>query len=118
MNYLSTRGHVEPMGFQAAVMMGLADDGGLIIPESVPHVADRHDDWAQLSYADLAYEIIRLFATDIPAGDLRELIDRTYSPTAFDPAPAELVKAGDLWVLELWHGPTLSFKDIALQLLG
>ncbi|MCY2929027.1 MAG: threonine synthase, partial [Planctomycetota bacterium] len=56
--------------------------------------------------------------TDIPATDLRSLIERTYSPAAFDPAPADLVKAGDLWVLELWHGPTLSFKDVALQLLG
>ncbi len=99
-------------------MMGLADDGGLIIPQEIPNVAGRLADWAAFSYADLAYEIIKLFATDIPPPDLRDLIDRAYSPTSFDPAPAELVKAGDLWVLELWHGPTLSFKDIALQLLG
>ncbi|MCY2929381.1 MAG: threonine synthase, partial [Planctomycetota bacterium] len=63
MNYLSTRGQVEPLPFQAAVMMGLADDGGLIIPETIPNVAGRLADWTDLSYADLAFEIIKLYAT-------------------------------------------------------
>jgi threonine synthase len=118
MMYVSTRGQVDAVEFQSAVMMGLADDGGLLIPQQIPPVADRLPAWADLSYAELAYEIVRLFATDIPEADLRGLIERTYGGGAFDPGPAELVKVGDLWVLELWHGPTLSFKDVALQLLG
>ncbi len=117
MNYISTRGRIEPVEFQDAVMMGLADDGGLVIPESIPDVSGKLDAWRDLSYADLAFEIIRLFATDIDEAELKSLIDRTYG-SAFDPAPAPVVAVGDLHVLELWHGPTLSFKDVALQLLG
>ncbi|MCD4825568.1 MAG: threonine synthase [Phycisphaerae bacterium] len=117
MKYISTRGEVEAVGFQDAVLMGLADDGGLIIPESIPDVSDRLDSWRELSFGSLAFEIIQLFATDIPESDLRELIERTYG-SAFEPEPAPTLRVGDLYMLELWHGPTLSFKDIALQLLG
>jgi len=118
MKYVSTRGQVEPIDFQRAVLMGLADDGGLLIPESIPDVRDRLDAWRGLGYAELAFEVIRRFATDVPADDLRGLIDRAYSPEAFGPDPAPTVSVGDLFVLELFHGPTLAFKDIALQLLG
>jgi len=117
MKYISTRGQVEPVEFRQAVLMGLADDGGLLIPERIPDAAGRMDAWRGLGYADLAFEVIRLFVTDIPESDLRALIDRTYAD-AFDPAPAPTVRVGDLHVMELWHGPTLAFKDIALQLLG
>ena len=119
MKYVSTRGGVEPLEFQDAVMMGLADDGGLIVPQDIPDVSDRLDDWAELSYAELAFEVISLFATDIPADDLRGLIDRSYVGTFdSDPEVAPITPVGDLFVMELWHGPTLSFKDVALQLLG
>ena len=117
MRYVSTRGQVEPVSFQDAVMMGLADDGGLIVPASIPPVADRLATWRSLPYADLAFEVLRLFATDIPADDLRKLVRRTYG-TAFGEDPAPVVAVGGLHVMELWHGPTLSFKDIALQFLG
>jgi len=117
MRYISTRGQVEPIEFRQAVLMGLADDGGLLIPERIPDVSDRLDAWRGLGYAALAMEVLRPFVSDIPEADLRELIDRTYGE-AFDPAPAPTVRVGDLHVLELWHGPTLAFKDIALQLLG
>ena len=117
MKYVSTRGQVSPIEFQDAVLMGLAEDRGLLVPESVPGVADRLADWRTLSYNDLAMEIFRLFVSDIPAGDLRELVDRSYGPN-FDPEVAPVVPVGDLWVLELFHGPTLAFKDVALQLLG
>jgi len=117
MRYISTRGRVEPMGFEAAVMMGLADDGGLLIPESIPDAAASLDAWRALPYADLAYEVMRPFVSDIAPADLKALIGKTYG-RAFDPEPAPVVAVGDLYVLELWHGPTLAFKDIALQFLG
>jgi threonine synthase len=117
MKYISTRGQVEPIEFQQAVLMGLADDGGLIIPESIPDVTSRLDDWRELTYQQLALEVVRLFATDIAEDDLRKLIDRTYGE-AFVGGVAPVVPVGDLFVQELWHGPTLAFKDIALQFLG
>jgi len=98
-------------------MMGLADDGGLIIPESIPNVADRLPAWRGLEYGGLALEVLRLFATDIPEGDLGSLIDKTYGP-AYGGEVAPTVRVGPIFVLELWHGPTLAFKDVALQLLG
>ena len=119
MKYVSTRGGIEPLGFQDAVMMGLADDGGLIVPQSIPDVSDRLADWAGLDYPELAFEVIRLFTADIPSDDLRGLISRSYVDVFdSDPEVAPISTVGDLFVMELWHGPTMSFKDVALQLLG
>jgi len=118
MRYISTRGQVKPIEFQDAVLMGLADDGGLLIPESIPAVAGELDRWAAMSYGELAFEVLRLYATDIPEDDLRRLIFRTYLKEIFDPDVAPTVRVGEIFVLELWHGPTLAFKDVALQLLG
>ncbi|MBM4142251.1 MAG: threonine synthase [Lentisphaerae bacterium] len=116
MRYVSTRGGVEAVSFSEAVLMGMAADGGLLVPEGVPEVADRLDAWRGLSYADLAFEVLALFA-DLPADDLRGIIRRGYA--TFDhPEIAPVVRVGDLYVQELFHGPTLAFKDIALQLLG
>ena len=117
MRYISTRGGVEPVEFTRAVLMGLADDGGLLVPESIPEVAGSLAGWRELPYARLAFEVMRPFAADVPAGDFKALIDKTYS-VAFGPEVAPVVRVGDLFVLELWHGPTLAFKDVALQLLG
>ena len=117
MKYISTRGQVEPVGFQDAVMMGLADDGGLIVPAEIPDVRGSLERWRGLSYAELAFEVMSLYATDIPADDLRALVERAYGD-AFDGPVAPLAQTGALHVLELWHGPTLSFKDVALQMLG
>lgn len=116
MAYLSTRGRTPPMGFQDAVMTGLAPDGGLLIPDHVPDVRARLGEWARLSYQDITFEVLRLF-TDLPEDDLRALIDRSYRAFRHpEIAPAQPV--GPVWVLELFHGPTLAFKDIALQFLG
>ncbi len=117
MKYISTRGRIETITFQQAVVMGLADDGGLLIPQSIPDVSDRLDGWRELDYSGLAFEVMRLFVGDIPTADFKALIDRTYAE-AFGPKVAPVTPAGDLYLLELWHGPTLAFKDIALQLLG
>jgi len=117
MKYISTRGQVEPIPFQRAVLMGLADDGGLLIPGSVPDVSDRLGDWRKLEYPELAFQVIRLFATDIPEAHLRGLLKRTYGESYGGPV-APVVAVGPAHILELFHGPTLSFKDVALQLLG
>ncbi len=118
MNYCSTRGRVKGIGFTQAVMMGLADDGGLLLPETVPALSPQElDSMAELSYPELAFEIISRFAPDIPAGELKGIIQRSYR--AFDhPEITPVVKQDDLYILELFHGPTLAFKDVALQFLG
>jgi threonine synthase len=118
MKYISTRGNIAPIGFKDAVMMGLATDGGLILPESIPQL-DRETltAWSKLPYRDLAFNIISLFATDIPKADLKEMIDRSYASFNNEETTPLIHKDG-VYILELFHGPTLAFKDVALQLLG
>ena len=117
MRYVSTRGRARPLGFQDVVIAGLADDGGLFLPERLPDVSDRLDDWRGLSYVDLAAQLLPLFVDDIEPRTLRELLGRAYA--SFDaPDVTPLRRFDDLCVLELFHGPTLAFKDVALQLLG
>lgn len=107
---------MEPVGFQDAVMTGLARDGGLLLPAEIPDVRDRLGRWSKLSYPELACEVMGLFS-DLPAADLRDLVLRAYR-TFEHPEVAPVVPVGPFHVLELFHGPTLSFKDIALQFLG
>jgi threonine synthase len=118
MKYISTRGGIAPLGFKDAVMMGLATDGGLLLPTEFPQLTkDELDALRPLSYQELAFRIISLFADDIPAADLKELINRSYA-TFRHPQITPLVSTGGLHILELFHGPTLAFKDVALQFLG
>ncbi len=118
MRYISTRGGIEPLGFKDAVMMGLARDGGLILPETLPTVdASALDRWKNLPYQYLAREVLSLFIDDIPEHDLEELVDRSYATFAH-PQVTPVCKQGEVYILELFHGPTLAFKDVALQLLG
>jgi threonine synthase len=118
MQYISTRGGIAPVSFKQAVMMGLATDGGLLLPTSIPEIpAETLSQWRQLSYPELATAVLSYFIDDIPANDLRELVARSYS-TFNHPEITPLVKQGDCYILELFHGPTLAFKDVALQFLG
>jgi threonine synthase len=117
MKYVSTRGGIEPVEFKAAVMMGLADDGGLIVPTSVPDVGAELESWRALDYPQLAGAVMRPFVSDISEGDLAALIKRSYADV-FPPEVVPVVSLGEFFVAELFHGPTLAFKDIALQLLG
>ena len=118
MRYLSTRGQTPTLGFSDAVATGLAPDGGLFLPVSLPDFSDELPRLAKLGYADLCYEFLRAFATDIPLTTLRAIVARSYTGFA-SPDIAPLKKLGpELYVLELFHGPTLAFKDFALQLLG
>jgi threonine synthase len=108
---------MEPIGFQDAVMTGLAPDSGLLLPENLPDVSSNLDEWKKLSYQELAFEVMRLFVTDIPEDDLKTLIEKSYSTFRISEV-APVVSVGNLHILELWHGPTLAFKDVALQFLG
>lgn len=117
MKYRSTRGGVAGLDFKDAVIMGLADDGGLLVPETIPNIAAELARWEGLSFSELAVEIVKHFVGDIPEADLRELIEASYSRFD-DPLVTPVRQLDELWVLELYHGPTLAFKDIALQFLG
>ncbi len=98
--------------------MGLAEDGGLILPEEIPSIgAEELGRWAKLSYPELALEVLGLFADDIPAHDLKDLVFRAYASFTH-PEVCPVIKKGPVWILELFHGPTLAFKDVALQFLG
>jgi threonine synthase len=118
MRYQSTRGQVKGLAFKDAVMMGLADDGGLLLPESIPRLSPGDlDALAKLAYPELAFQILSYYISDIPAADLKSLVDRSYAK--FNHAEiTPVVKQDGLYILELFHGPTLAFKDVALQLLG
>ncbi|MEX5748832.1 threonine synthase [Massilia sp. X63] len=137
MHYVSTRATSasaarNPQGFSDILLAGLAPDGGLYLPEAYPQVSQQElDAWRQLSYADLAFEILRKFATDIPDDDLRALTAKTYTAEVYRNARADESAASitPLRVLEesdgrklilqaLSNGPTLAFKDMAMQLLG
>lgn len=117
MRYISTRGGCAPMPFTEAVLTGLAPDGGLLVPERFPNVADKLAAWRQLSYVELAQEIFALYVDDIPRQRLDALVADAFA--SFDhPDVVPLTNLGEFRVLELFHGPTLSFKDVALQALG
>ncbi|MDA8878154.1 threonine synthase [Porticoccaceae bacterium] len=120
MEYISTRGGGEPKSFEDVILTGLAPDGGLYVPKSLPHYS--HEEiasWAGLSYQQLALKVITPFVDGaIPESDLERLIEKSYGNFRHEDI-APLVKTGDNeWILELFHGPTLAFKDFALQFLG
>jgi len=116
--YISTRGGVGPVPFDEAVMMGLADDGGLLLPAEIPDVRARLDEWRRLSWPELAVQVMIPFIGDaLDESTVRELVER--SVRTFDhPEVTPVREVGPVHVLELYHGPTLAFKDVALQFLG
>jgi len=118
MNFQSTRGQSERVSFSRAVATGLAPDGGLYLPEELPGLSEHLKDWENLSYPDLCCVFLRIFADDVEPDTLRNLIHRSYENFGH-PDIAPLRQLDDrLFVLELFHGPTLAFKDFALQMLG
>ncbi|WP_313953853.1 threonine synthase [Accumulibacter sp.] len=142
MRYLSTRGHTPgtqdgpPPSFSEILLAGLAPDGGLYLPQSYPQVsASDLEQWRGLSYAELAYAVLSRFIDDIPPADLKPLVARTYTaqiygngradtqasditPLRWLERPDAANREGGLAILELSNGPTLAFKDMAMQLLG
>ncbi|MDO4900731.1 threonine synthase [Actinomyces sp.] len=122
-SYVSTRGGMEPAGFLDVLLSGLAPDGGLAVPTEVPHLtASTLESWRSLSYPELAAEVIGLYATDIPATDLQALTAAAYGPGHFPPPVVPLRPAGavapGLALVGLSEGPTMAFKDLAMQFLG
>ena len=121
MRYISTRGHADRKTFCQILLEGLAPDGGLYMPEVYPQVdAATLERWRGLSYAELAFEIVSLYADDIPAADLKSICTRTYTPEVFgseDIVPVRTLASG-IHIAGLSNGPTLAFKDMAMQLLG
>ena len=120
MKYESTRGGCPQQNFEQVLLTGLAPDGGLYVPTELPHFSTEEiASWRELSYPDLAMKVITPFIGDeIPTADLRNIIEDSYA--AFNhPEVAALESLGnEEYVLELFHGPTLAFKDFALQVLG
>lgn len=121
MRYVSTRGRAASAGFSDILLGGLMPDGGLAVPDAYPQVGKSElSAWRPLAYRELAFEIIRRYADDMHADELREIVDRTYSAVIF--GSDEITPVRQLWpgvhVLGLSQGPTLAFKDIAMQLLG
>ena len=125
MKYISTRGQSPALNFEDVLLTGLAPDGGLYVPEQLPKFSQQQiASWRSLSYADLAFEIVQPFVDGcIPDQDLKTIIDDTYAASGTGgfrhPSAAPLVQLNhNEWVMELFQGPTLAFKDFALQLLG
>ena len=128
MKYISTRGNAPAKTFTEILLGGLAPDGGLYLPEQYPQVTRAElDSWRKLSYADLAFAVLSKFITDIPADDLRAIVNKTYTAAVYSNgradsdfsqiAPLRTLAPG-VHILELSNGPTLAFKDMAMQLLG
>jgi threonine synthase len=128
MKYISTRGNAPAKTFTEILLGGLAPDGGLYLPEEYPQVSRAElDAWRNLSYAELAFEVLSKFATDIPADDLRAIVNKTYTAAVYGNGRSDsnfsqitpLRRLDDhVYILELSNGPTLAFKDMAMQLLG
>ncbi len=119
MKYISTRDNSKEYSFEQVFIKGLADDGGLFIPKEVKkYSAEQIKALSNLSYQNLAKEIIYPFIGDfMTANELSDIVDKSYSVFRKDNV-VDLIKLGDATILELFHGPTLAFKDIAMQLLG
>jgi len=125
MKYLSTRGHADRKQFCEILLEGLAPDGGLYLPETYPQVdAATLEKWRAVyrdsGYADLAFEVLSLYIDDIPAADLKALCRKTYTEAVFgtpEIVPLRQLEPG-LYLEALSNGPTLAFKDMAMQLLG
>ena len=119
MKYISTRDNSKEYSFEQVFIKGLADDGGLFVPKEVKkYSAEQIKALSNLSYQELAKEIIYPFIGDfMTANELSDIVDKSYSVFRKDNV-VDLIKLGDTKILELFHGPTLAFKDIAMQLLG
>ena len=120
MRYISTRGQAPALNFEDVLLAGLASDGGLYVPENLPRFTQEEiASWAGLPYHELAFRVMRPFVSgSIADAEFKQILEETYA--VFDHSAVAPLRQlqGNEWVLELFHGPTLAFKDFALQLLG
>lgn len=122
MKYRSTRSTTEQeFTFEEAVIEGLAPDGGLFVPVVFPHIpAKEIESWRDFEFVEIAFHLFRKFIDfdEISDSELKNIVQKSFS-TFTHPKVTPLVKlSDDLWILELFHGPTFAFKDVALQILG
>ncbi len=117
MKYLSTRNSSIKVEASQAILKGLSDDGGLFVPEEMPVLKKSLKELSAMSYREIAYEVMSLFLTDYTEKELKDCINAAYDEKFESPDIAELHKADGSWFLELWHGKTIAFKDMALSIL-
>ena len=115
--YRSTRGGGEPLTASAAILKGLADDGGLFVPEKIPALDKTLEELAQMDYAQTAYEVMKLYLTDFSEEELKNCIAKAYDSKFDTEEIAPLAEADGAYYLELFHGATIAFKDMALSIL-
>ncbi len=115
--YKSTRGGGSPVKASEAILKGLSDDGGLFVPESIPALDKSLAELAQMTYQEVAYEVMKLFFTDFTEEELKNCIHKAYDAKFDTEVIAPLVEAQGTYYLELFHGATIAFKDMALSIL-
>ena len=115
--YSSTRNDKVKLTASQAILKGLADDGGLFVPERIPALDVPMDTLADMSYQETAYEVMSRFFTDFTEDELKDCIKKAYDSKFDTPEIAPLVDADGAYYLELFHGPTIAFKDMALSIL-
>lgn len=120
MRYVSTRGEAPTLSFEEVLLTGLARDGGLYLPEKWPtFTTEEIKAMRGKSYQEIAFFVMAPYVCpEIPENDFKELIDKAYSSFRHDAIVPLSQLDNNEWILELFHGPTLAFKDVALQLLG
>lgn len=115
--YKSTRSNSEPVTASWAILKGLADDGGLFVPDTIPELKVSFEELSKMSYQEVAYEVMKLFLTDFTEEELKNCIAKAYDSKFDTEEIAPLVKADGAYFLELFHGSTIAFKDMALSIL-
>ena len=114
--YRSTRNDNVKVTASQAILKGLAADGGLFVPESIPTLDRSLEELSKMSYADVAYEVMKLMLDDFTEEELRSCINKAYDAKFDTPEIAPIVKADGAYFLELFHGSTIAFKDMALSI--
>lgn len=120
MFYKSTRNDTIRVSAAQAIAQGISEEGGLFVPDSIPWIKERFSELSALEYRQLAKEILSLYLSDYTKDEIEDCVNKAYAPEKFEgDAPAKLVRLGESgrYMLELWHGPTCAFKDMALQIL-
>lgn len=115
--YKSTRNSEHKVTASQAILQGLSSDGGLFVPETIPVLTKSMDELSQMNYREIAYEVMRLYFTDFTEEELKDCINQAYDDKFDTPEIAPIKKVGDTYYLELFHGATIAFKDMALSIL-